>query len=163
MSALQNRRGTAARWAFVNPVLALAEIGFETDTNQIKIGDGVTNWNSLAYFASVGVIFSFVVAGNIPAFAAVTSTGLAANSATTAHFGKVIGVTLAAIASGFSGLVQVAGQLTNPAWAWSTGDLIFLNGASLSSSPPGTGFVQPLGTAKSATTIILEIGTPILL
>ena len=46
---IQLRRGTAAVWSAANPVLAQAEIGLETDTNLIKIGDGTTNWNTLAY------------------------------------------------------------------------------------------------------------------
>jgi hypothetical protein len=33
----------------VNPVLAVGEMGMETNTNQFKIGDGTTAWNSLAY------------------------------------------------------------------------------------------------------------------
>ena len=46
---IQLRRGTAAVWAAANPILAQGEIGLETDTNLIKIGDGATNWNSLGY------------------------------------------------------------------------------------------------------------------
>jgi hypothetical protein len=46
---LQLRHSTALQWATVNPVLALAEMGMETDTNQFKIGDGVTSWNSIPY------------------------------------------------------------------------------------------------------------------
>lgn len=45
----QQRRGTAADWASVNPVLRAGEIGFETDTRKMKIGDGVTDWNHLGY------------------------------------------------------------------------------------------------------------------
>lgn len=41
------RRGTAAEWAAANPILAAGEMGFETDTFVIKMGDGVTAWNSL--------------------------------------------------------------------------------------------------------------------
>lgn len=41
------RRGTAAQWAAANPVLALAEPGYETDTRVLKLGNGVTAWNSL--------------------------------------------------------------------------------------------------------------------
>lgn len=51
---IQNRRDTAANWTSVNPVLASGEIGFETDTNTFKIGDGVTAWSSLAYQNSTG-------------------------------------------------------------------------------------------------------------
>lgn len=46
---IQIRRGTAALWTSINPVLAQGEQGFETDTKKIKVGDGTTEWNSLAY------------------------------------------------------------------------------------------------------------------
>ena len=42
------RRGTAAEWAAVNPVLAEGEIGYEIDTRIMKIGDGVTEWAELS-------------------------------------------------------------------------------------------------------------------
>lgn len=47
---VQFRRGTAAAWTSANPTLAAGELGFETDTGQIKIGDGSTAWASLEYF-----------------------------------------------------------------------------------------------------------------
>lgn len=43
------RRGTAAQWAGANPVLSAGEIGFETDTGLLKIGNGVDDWGSLLY------------------------------------------------------------------------------------------------------------------
>lgn len=43
------RRATFASWAAANPTLAIGEQGVETDTRRIKIGDGSTAWNSLAY------------------------------------------------------------------------------------------------------------------
>ena len=46
---LQLRRGVSTDWFTVNPILAAGEIGLETDTNQFKIGNGMTGWNSLAY------------------------------------------------------------------------------------------------------------------
>jgi len=46
---IQLRRGTAAQWEEVNPTLAEGELGFETDTKKIKVGDGTTAWNSLFY------------------------------------------------------------------------------------------------------------------
>lgn len=46
---IQFRRGTASEWTTVNPVLAAGELGLETDTLKIKIGDGATAWNSLDY------------------------------------------------------------------------------------------------------------------
>lgn len=45
----QFRRGISAEWIAVNPVLASGEIGLETDSSQIKLGDGTSPWNSLSY------------------------------------------------------------------------------------------------------------------
>jgi hypothetical protein len=45
------RRGTAAEWTAANTVLATGEIGFETDTNRFKVGNGTTPWNSRGYAA----------------------------------------------------------------------------------------------------------------
>jgi hypothetical protein len=50
---MQQRRGTAQQWTDANPVLAAGEIGFETDTNQFKIGDGVNLWAALSYFKNL--------------------------------------------------------------------------------------------------------------
>lgn len=46
---IQIRRGTAAEWTSANPTLAAGELGVETDTNKLKMGDGTTAWNSLGY------------------------------------------------------------------------------------------------------------------
>lgn len=47
---IQIRRGTAADWSAANPVLLQGEPGLETDTGQMKYGNGTTPWNSLPYF-----------------------------------------------------------------------------------------------------------------
>ena len=47
---IQLRHDTASNWTTNNPILAVGEAGIETDTNRIKIGNGVARWNSLAYF-----------------------------------------------------------------------------------------------------------------
>ena len=47
---MQQRKGTAEQWTNVNPILAEGELGWESDTNSFKIGDGVNNWATLAYF-----------------------------------------------------------------------------------------------------------------
>lgn len=36
-------------WTSVNPILAPGELGIESDTNYIKIGNGKTPWNELEY------------------------------------------------------------------------------------------------------------------
>jgi hypothetical protein len=50
---MQQRRGTAAQWTAADPILAAGEIGFETDSNQFKIGDGVNAWSDLSYFKNL--------------------------------------------------------------------------------------------------------------
>jgi len=51
---MQQRRGTAAQWISTNsgngPILNAGEIGYESDTNKFKIGDGVNHWINLDYF-----------------------------------------------------------------------------------------------------------------
>ena len=49
---IQVRRGLAADWTSVNPVLAAGEMGVETDTNKFKFGNGTGAWSTLAYAAS---------------------------------------------------------------------------------------------------------------
>ena len=51
---LQLRRGTASGWTSTNPVLAAGEIGFESDTGKIKIGNGSSTWTGLSYNAGAG-------------------------------------------------------------------------------------------------------------
>ena len=46
---IQIRRDTSADWASTNPTLSSGELGYETNTDKFKIGDGVTAWNSLGY------------------------------------------------------------------------------------------------------------------
>lgn len=43
------RRDTAANWTGINPILAIGEAAYETDTRLLKIGDNTTRWNNLGY------------------------------------------------------------------------------------------------------------------
>ena len=45
-----HRYDTAAEWTSVNPVLAAGELGAESDTHKLKVGDGVTAWVDLPYY-----------------------------------------------------------------------------------------------------------------
>ena len=51
----QLRRGTAAQWIAAYPViLRQGEPGLETNTNRLKFGDGVTEWQCLPYVFAPG-------------------------------------------------------------------------------------------------------------
>lgn len=48
------RIDTRSNWAARNPILLPGELGFESDTNNQKIGNGVEQWNKLHYYGSPG-------------------------------------------------------------------------------------------------------------
>jgi hypothetical protein len=48
--------GTTAEWSTNNPILLVNEIGYEktiTGEWRMKIGDGLTPWNSLSYMVFI--------------------------------------------------------------------------------------------------------------
>jgi hypothetical protein len=46
---IQIRRDTATNWTSVNPTLGQGELGYETTTGKLKVGDGVKTWTQLDY------------------------------------------------------------------------------------------------------------------
>ena len=52
---IQIRRGSAADWAVLDPVLLLGEQGLETDSNKVKLGNGVSRWSQLPWHVSFTV------------------------------------------------------------------------------------------------------------
>ena len=59
---IQLRRDTASAWTTANTVLNPGELGLETDTSKIKVGDGSKSWQNLDY-----IVYD-------PAFSDLTST-----------------------------------------------------------------------------------------
>jgi hypothetical protein len=134
LTTIKVRGDTAANWTAVNPVLQSRELGVETNTRKLKLGDGVTAWTSLPYIAVDQAVAVAALAAVTPAAdrlfyftgpsagALATFTGFARNlvddpDAATARatLGVVIGTdvqgqnaNLAAIA----GLTTVADRLT---------------------------------------------------
>lgn len=49
---IQLRRDLAGSWTVSNPILGIGELGIETDTGFIKIGNGTSNWVDLLYSGS---------------------------------------------------------------------------------------------------------------
>jgi len=64
-SKIQLRRDIKVNWESVNPTLSQGELGLEMDTNNIKIGDGVTAWLDLAYYNYLDTgSYAVLVGGN---------------------------------------------------------------------------------------------------
>lgn len=51
---IQVRRGSSAEWASANTILASGEPGYDHGSGVLKVGDGVTGWNSLDTLATAG-------------------------------------------------------------------------------------------------------------
>lgn len=51
----QLRRANVAEWTINNPILLAGEPALSSDTNQLKIGDGITNWVNLPYINVAGI------------------------------------------------------------------------------------------------------------
>jgi len=58
---IQHRRDTAANWLANDPILAGGEIGWESDTNKMKIGNGAALWSALPYFSGAPSTGSILV------------------------------------------------------------------------------------------------------
>ena len=57
---MQQRRGSSAQWTAANPVLAAGEIGFATDVNKFKMGNGTSTWSQLEYYSNAAELVAAV-------------------------------------------------------------------------------------------------------
>lgn len=56
----QFRRGSAAEWTTINPVLRAGETGIVLDTQRFKIGNGLTHWVDLPYFDNHDLVLQMI-------------------------------------------------------------------------------------------------------
>lgn len=64
MSTIKLRTGTTSQWTSANPVLALGEPGYDSDTHVLKVGDGVTRWASLKGYLNEAALAATYVAAS---------------------------------------------------------------------------------------------------
>ena len=100
---------------------------------------------------------------NVPIYTVITTKGNIANSSDTTHKNIIAGITKEAINNTFSGSVVTEGEIENENWTWTRGNILFLNGTSISVTPPSTGFCVKIGEALSSTKIFVRITESILL
>jgi len=85
------RRDLAATWTSVNPILAAGEIGLESDTGKIKLGNGSTNWVTLTYF--YGSLQGATYVQSLVAGTGLTITGNSGSGSTpTVNIGQSVAV-----------------------------------------------------------------------
>jgi hypothetical protein len=85
-----------------------------------------------------------------------------ANGENATHAGYVTGMALQTALEGVQCKVQTSGEITNPAWSLTPGAIYFVAlGGTISATPPVVGFVQKIGLAKNATTLVISLGEAI--
>lgn len=141
------------KWALTNVI-----------QKQLKNEQGFFDWiRSHIPSPSSTVRANFTAQENIPIYRVVTSTGFITNSSTLGHRGKVLGISDTETISGFIGTALVVGEITNSGWSWTAGDIVYINGTSLSTTPPTTGFLQRIGVAVASDRIDIQIQQSVLL
>jgi hypothetical protein len=114
----QLRRGISTEWTTVNPTLADAEVGLETDTRLFKIGDGVTAWNALPYGGLNGATG--------PTGAGVTGptgpAGATSNTLTLSTLTMTGPIAVQQIQESFSTIISASGVVTHD---WNSGGVFY--------------------------------------
>jgi hypothetical protein len=128
---MQQRRGTAEQWTAANPVLAAGEIGFETDTNKFKMGNGSSAWSALQYFANTAGLEALLNDGapaalntlneiaaainDDPAFFTTIATNLSTHAADTTAIHGIADTSLLETTSGAQSKANAAADAANTA------------------------------------------------
>lgn len=117
----------------------------------------------MAVVSSGAIKIPIIATEDLPAFSVITDTGKVADSTNPFYKNIIIGIVPETILDRFSGKVIIMGQIINPLWAWTRGDILYLNGTTISKTPPTTGFRVMIGQALSATEVDVKITESILL
>jgi hypothetical protein len=129
------RRDLSTNWSSSNPILSANEMGVETDTDNMKLGDGSTAWNDLKYIIESDSLN--IPAGPAGATGPTGATGPAGTNGATGATGPA-GANGATGATGPTGTNGATGA-TGPAGA---------NGATGATGPTG-----PQGITGNASTV----------
>jgi hypothetical protein len=100
---------------------------------------------------------------NISKYNVVTSDGLVATSNVVTNVNNIIGIALDDYLIGETGRAQQVGQIDNPAWAFTTGEPVFLTFDVPETTPPVAGFVQIIGAALSPTRMEIDLKQAVVL
>lgn len=75
-----------------------------------------------------------------------------------------LGLTTGAAIDGAPIYVRYGGALTEPSWSWTPNQPIFAGASGIpTQTPPVSGFHAPIGVATSATSMVVQIKTPVVL
>jgi len=143
-TVIQVKRGTAAAWTSANTTLTAGEIGFESDTKKMKVGDGSTAWTALGYTATDGDITAVVAGTGLSGGSTSGSATLSIDTATTVD--KTTAQTL-------TNKTLTSPVLTTPSISTmtTTGDILY---ASSANTP------ARLGIGSTGQSLVVAAGVP---
>lgn len=93
IAQIQMRRDTASNWTSNNPTLESGEWGYESDTKNLKLGDGSTAWADLPYYGLSPAGAMSIYAGSSAPDGWLLCDGSAVNRETYSTLFAVIGTT----------------------------------------------------------------------
>lgn len=150
-----------------NGVLIDAGVGKSAYEIAVENGFIGTEEEWLNSLSSSAIVATEIIATEpIAQYDAVTADGKVADSRVLAQRGKVIGIATATINTGFSGIVEVEGEVSNSGWSWGIGDRLYINQNQLSNIAPVPGtsvWSQEIGVAVKPDTIVINIKQSFLL
>jgi hypothetical protein len=113
----------------------------------------------------VSDVVAFTAGGAITAFWPVyeSADGVASHSisSNTATSSPLLGIAITGAADGESVDVKLSGDLENADWTWTPHELIFVGPAGLTQAPLEAGFLAPIAVATSATSLRIDLHTPL--
>ena len=143
---------------------ALTELVVERELLEVAVQGppGPQGPQGLAGGVAVTVALGEAVGGHRAVYMA-PAGAMYADAGTLSHAGRVAGITSQAGGLGDSVLMQSAGFMAEPSWAWTPGGDIWLGaaGALTQIFPLGAAFAQRMGYAVTSTSIWVEISEPI--
>ena len=132
MTKIQLRRDTAANWSANNPTPSAGEPCFETDTGKLKIGDGATAYNNLAYQGGGDSLVKFVDNNFSVSSTGELSLANAISVGTSVTAGTIIGST--AVGAPALRLGSYAGMPVRPEITYTATDGMKINARALEAS-----------------------------
>ena len=148
-----------------SPVVTITDLDKHvtvTPPSEIHLDMGVNppvyNLTGHSIFVGSGGLNAFQVC-----FIALDGTARPADGTNPTHAGKVVGLASTAQPEGEPAIIQLAGEIENPMWHLTPGEVYFLvTGGEISMTPPESGFVQKIGVAKTSTVLVINLGEPTL-
>jgi hypothetical protein len=134
--------------------------GYIKDTTKLTgtIEEGVVTTSEATYLS-----IEIEAQETIPAYSVITSDGYIASSADITQRSKILGVATSYTISGHIIPVATDGEIVDLSWSWTKGQPLYLNGTTISHTPPTSGYLIRLGEASDTTKMYIEISDSILL